>query len=241
LQNITPQFDDGCIIVRGRIDDVPAVVVAIEGAYQGGSIGEVSGAKISTALDLARRDNESGVRTNVVLLLESGGVRLQEANLGLAAVAEILGSILTLRIYVPVICVIAGPVGCFGGMSLAAGLASYVVMTREGRLGMNGPGVIEQEAGVEEFDSNDKSLIWAIDGGAQRLRTGLIDALVEDDVEEVRRTVRDFLRKGNPAVFRSQQAKLFREKIALLDPSKQWHPSELPSGWFEDKVGDKDL
>ena len=89
--------------------------------------------------DLACLDNEKGIRTSAVLLLETGGVRLQEANLGLAAVVEIISSIIALRRYAPVISVTAGTVGCFGGVSMAAGVSSYVVMTREARLGLNGP------------------------------------------------------------------------------------------------------
>src|SRR5581483_3713142 len=96
LQGVTPQADDGCVVMKGRISARPAVVVALEGAFQGGSIGEVSGAKMTAALDLACADNERGVSTAAVLLLETGGVRLQEANLGLAAVAEVMASILAL-------------------------------------------------------------------------------------------------------------------------------------------------
>jgi malonate decarboxylase beta subunit len=108
-----------------------------------------------------------------VLLLESGGIRLQEANLGLLAVAEIHAAIVALRSHVPVVGVVAGMVGCFGGMAIAAGLCSYVVMTREGRLGLNGPQVIEQEAGVAELDSDDRRLVWETIGGEQRVATGM--------------------------------------------------------------------
>jgi len=48
----------------------------------------------------------------------------------------------------------------FGGMSLAAGLSSYIILTPEARLGLNGAEVIEQESGIEEFDSSDRALIW---------------------------------------------------------------------------------
>jgi malonate decarboxylase beta subunit len=89
LQGIAPQADDGCIVIKGRIGGLPAVVVSLEGAFQGGSIGEVSGAKMTAALDLATKDSEAGKKTAAVLLLETGGVRLQEANLGLAAIAEV--------------------------------------------------------------------------------------------------------------------------------------------------------
>jgi malonate decarboxylase beta subunit len=147
-QGIVPQADDGVVVGKGLIDGQPALIVAIEGAFQGGSLGEVGGAKIAGALELAAEDNRNGTPTRAVLLLETGGVRLQEANLGLAAIAEIQAAIVELRQYQPVIGLVAGPVGCFGGMSIAAGLCSYLLVTREARLGLNGPQVIEQEAGV---------------------------------------------------------------------------------------------
>ena len=149
-QGIVPQADDGVVVAKGLIDGAPAVVIAIEGAFQGGSLGEVGGAKIAGALELAAEDNRNGTPTRAVLLLETGGVRLQEANLGLAAIAEIQAAIVELRQYQPVIGLVAGPVGCFGGMSIAAGLCSYLLVTREARLGLNGPQVIEQEAGLDE-------------------------------------------------------------------------------------------
>src|SRR5258708_8657054 len=168
IQGVTPQADDGCIVMRGTIDSCQAVVIAFNGAFQGGGIGEVSGAKLTAALDLACRDNENGKPTSAVLLLETGGVRLQEANLGFAAVAEIISSIIALRRYVPGISVIAGPVGCFGGMSLAAGGSSYIVMTPGGRLGLNGPEVIAVESGAEELAADDPSLIGSIYSCHQR-------------------------------------------------------------------------
>ena len=231
MQGVTPQEDDGCVVMKGKIGRQAAVVVALEGAFQGGSLGEVSGGKMAAALDLARVDNEKGIPTSAVILLETGGVRLQEANLGEAAIAEIMASILVLRKHAPVICVTAGTVGCFGGMSLAAGLCSYVVMTREARLGMNGPEVIEQESGVDEFDSSDHALIWAIDGGEQRYAMGLADALVDDDTPQVANTVRRLVSQGVPPVHRSSQVALYRSRIAALDTSRQWDPRELRAVW----------
>ena len=227
MQDVTPEADDGCIVMRGTIGGQQAVVIAFAGAFQGGAIGEVSGAKLTAALDLARADNEKGIRTNAVLLLETGGVRLQEANLGLAAVAEIISSIIALRRHAPVISLTAGTVGCFGGMSLAAGVSSYVVMTRQGRLGLNGPEVIEEESGVEEFDASDRSLIWSVFGGRQRHDQGLADALVDDDADQIAKTVRDLIAQGVPPVHRSEQVDLYRSRITALDNSRQWNPEEL--------------
>ena len=233
-QNVTPQADDGCIVVKGKIDGVSSVVISMEPAFQGGSLGEVSGAKICAALDLATRDNENGIKTNAVLLLETGGVRLTEANLGLAAVAEIISSLLSLRKLAPIVCISAGTVGCFGGMSLVAALSSYMVMTAEGRLGLNGPEVIEQEHGLEEFDSKDRELIWAIDGGEQRYATGLADALVKDDVAEIQKVVRALLKQGVPSVYRSEQVDLYRKLIAAMDTKTQWNPKDLRRTWHRE-------
>src|SRR5580658_3763147 len=93
MQSVTPQADDGCVVMKGKIAGQAAVVIAIEGAFQGGSMGEVSGEKMTAALDLAYADSKKGTPTSAVILLETGGVRLQEANLGLAAIAELMGSV----------------------------------------------------------------------------------------------------------------------------------------------------
>jgi malonate decarboxylase beta subunit len=237
MQGIAPQADDGCIVIKGKINGSPVVAIAFEGAFQGGSIGEVSGAKMTAALDLATRDSEAGTPTAAILLLETGGVRLQEANLGLAAVAEVISSVLALRQHAPVITIVAGAVGCFGGMSLAAGVSSYTIMTREARLGLNGPEVIEQESGIEEFDASDRTLIWAIHGGEQRVGMGLADALVEDDSDKIAAAVRGYLYAGVPTEHRSQKVKLYRDRIAALDTSEQIDPATLRQQWSNSTGG----
>jgi len=238
-QGVTPQADDGCIVVKGRIAGRAAVVAALEGAFQGGSMGEVSGAKMTAALQLARQDCERGIPTSAVILLETGGVRLQEANLGLAAIAELMNAVLMLRSRAPVICLVAGTVGCFGGMALVAGLASYVVMTSLARLGMNGPEVIQEENGIEEFDPSDRALIWGINGGEQRHALGLADALVEDDVSRIASAVQALVLKGIPAVHRSSEASLYRCRIQALDASHQWDPREFRAMWNEETLMEK--
>lgn len=230
-QGIAPQSDDGCVVIKGQIGGRPAVVMALEGGFQAGSMGEVSGAKMTAALDLAARDSQNGKKTAAVLLLETGGVRLQEANLGLAVIAEGIGSLLVLRQHAPIITVIAGTVGCFGGMSLVAGLSSYVIMTREARLGLNGAEVIEQESGIEEFDSSDRALMWAINGGEQRVGMGLADELVVDDAAKIAAVVKKYVEAGLPRVHRSQQVDLYRERITALDVSQQIDPLSLRGSW----------
>ncbi|WP_295486926.1 biotin-independent malonate decarboxylase subunit beta [uncultured Pseudomonas sp.] len=214
LQGIVPQADDGVVIAKGLLNQRSAVVAAIEGGFQGGSMGEVGGAKIAAALELAVEDNRQGIPTCAVLLLETGGVRLQEANLGLAAIAEIQAAIVALRAHQPVIGVIAGSVGCFGGMSIAAGLCSHLLVTREARLGLNGPQVVEQEAGIGEYDSRDRPFIWSLTGGEQRHASGLADAYVADDVDLIREQVLRLLEQ--PSARRASRHAEFLERLARL-------------------------
>ena len=226
-QNIVPQADDGVVIAKGTIQEQPVVLISIEGLFQGGSLGEVGGAKIVGALELAVEDNLKGIPTAAILLLETGGVRLQEANLGLAAIAEIQAAIVNLRQYQPVIAVVAGSVGCFGGMSIAAGLCSYIVMTQEGRLGLNGPQVIEQEAGVQEYNAKDRPFIWSITGGNQRFTSGLADAYVDDDRQKIRQQVIDYLTQGVPHQHRSSNYSFYLEKLQQVDTAEQITPAQV--------------
>jgi len=228
-QGVVPQSDDGVVIAKGSIAGKPVVVCAIEGGFQGGSMGEVGGAKMAGALELAAEDNRKGIPTAAILLLETGGVRLQEANLGLAAIAEIHAAIVDLRRYQPVIGVVAGSVGCFGGMSIAAGLCSYLVVTQEARLGLNGPQVIEQEAGIEEYDSRDRPFIWSLTGGEQRFASGLVDAYVADDTAAISQQIKDLLRQGRPEHERSSRYALFLERLGGLDTTAQIDPAAVRS------------
>jgi malonate decarboxylase beta subunit len=226
-QHLVTQADDGVVVAKGTLDGRPTVVLAIEGAFQGGSMGEISAAKIAGALELAARDNRRGIPTQALILFETGGVRLQEANLGLAGIAEIQSAIVDLRRYRPVIGVSAGTVGCYGGMSIAAGLCSWLVLTREARLGLNGPQVIEQEAGVAEFDARQRSLIWGLTGGEQRVATGLADACVADDSAEIRATVARLFAQGVPQRHRSERAGEYLAALARVDTGAQPTPQDV--------------
>ena len=226
-QGIVPQSDDGAVIARGTIDGEGAVVVALDGKFQGGGIGEVNGAKLAGSLELAAQAWEQGTPIRPVLLLETGGIRLQEANLGLLAIADIHASIVRLRQYTPVVGVVAGMVGCFGGMGIAAGLCTDLVMTRQGRLGLNGPEVIEQEAGVDELDSRNRALIWSVIGGEQRTAAGLADRLVDNDTAAVADAVRAVFAAGPVDHPRSARADEALTLLGSVDPAKPLTPQDL--------------
>jgi len=170
---LVAQRDDGVVAGRGTIAGITVGAVAIDGRFLGGSIGEIGGAKIAATLE--------GAPGGALIVFDTGGIRLQEANLGILAITEICDAIVALRARAPVVAAIAGRVGCYGGMSLAASLCSHIVMTEGARFGLNGPDVVEQEAGAGELDSRDRPTIWRLTGGARRVAQGHADVLVSDD------------------------------------------------------------
>jgi malonate decarboxylase beta subunit len=158
-------------------------IAAQEGEFMGGGVGEVHGAKLVGLLQRALRDRPDAV----LLLAESGGVRLHEANAGLIAVSEVMRALLDVRAAgIQVVVLIGGANGCFGGMGIVARCADRIVMSDIGRLAMSGPEVIEASHGVDEFDSRDRALVWRTTGGKHRWLTGDCDALLEDDVDAFR-------------------------------------------------------
>jgi malonate decarboxylase beta subunit len=181
-------FDDGVAVGRAKLGGIDVFAAAQEGAFMGGAVGEVHGAKLVGMLRRAVLEKPQAV----VLLLESGGVRLHEANAGLITVSEVMRAVLDARdAHIPVIVLIGGANGCFGGMGIVARCANVVVMSEEGRLAMSGPEVIETANGVEEFDSRDRALVWRTTGGKHRYLLGDCQAVVPDSAAAFRQAAID--------------------------------------------------
>jgi malonate decarboxylase beta subunit len=177
----------------------------------GGGVGEVHGAKLTGLLLRALRDRPEAV----LLLAESGGVRLHEANAGLIAVSEVMRAVLSVRAAgIPVVTLIGGANGCFGGMGIVARCTDRVVMSEAGRLAMSGPEVIEASHGVEEFDSRDRALVWRTTGGKHRHQSGDCDVLVEDDVAAFRAAAIDAI--ARPDASRAVALLALEREHALL-------------------------
>lgn len=217
---VPSSFDDGVAIGQALLGGRRIFVAAQEGAFMGGGVGEVHGAKLTGLMRRALRDRPEGV----LLLAESGGVRLHEANAGLIAVSEVMRALLDVRAAgIPVVVLIGGANGCFGGMGIVARCADYVVMSDVGRLAMSGPEVIEASHGVEEFDSRDRALVWRTTGGKHRWLTGDCDALVDDDVEAFRAAAIDGLDRHAPVTLQQLEAEhaLLAKRLALLSEENE--------------------
>jgi malonate decarboxylase beta subunit len=183
LFDLPRAFDDGMIVGAGRLEGQAVLVAAQEGRFMGGAFGEVHGAKLVGLLRAALAQAPSAV----LILFDTGGVRLQEANAGETAIAEVMRAITQVRAAgVPVIGLIGGRAGCYGGGGLVAGTCSRLAVSEGGRISVSGPEVIETNKGAEEFDSRDRALVWRTMGGKHRRLTGGADAFADDTVAAFR-------------------------------------------------------
>ncbi|MGO4570127.1 biotin-independent malonate decarboxylase subunit beta [Rhizobium sp. 2YAF20] len=236
LFDLPRQFDDGIIVGAGRIDGRPVLAAAQEGRFMGGAIGEVHGAKLTGLLHAAGK-----MQQDIVILFDTGGVRLQEANAGELAISEIMRAVLEARSDgVRVVGLLGGRAGCYGGGSLIAGCCSALVISEQGRLSVSGPEVIETNKGVEEFDSRDRALVWRTMGGKHRYLIGGADFFVEDDVAAFRTGAIAALQLPatlDQAVLDAEQTRLedrLRHFGDAHDATEIWarlqieHPGEIP-------------
>ncbi|KJC46457.1 biotin-independent malonate decarboxylase subunit beta [Bradyrhizobium sp. LTSP857] len=207
--DLPEQFDDGIVVGRGRLEGSPVLVAAQEGRFMGGAFGEVHGAKLTGLLRAA-----CALHQEVLILFDTGGVRLQEANAGELAIAEIMRAVVEARrAGISVIGLIGGRAGCYGGGSLIAGTCSRLIVSEQGRISVSGPEVIETNRGIEEFDSRDRALVWRTMGGKHRYLIGGADMFVDDEALAFRQAAIGALRgkRGyDEAVLEAEQKRLER-------------------------------
>ena len=167
--DLPTEFDDGVIIGRAKFNNQPVFIAAQNFAFMGGAVGEVNGAKLTGLCLKALNEKPSAV----IFLLDSGGVRLHEANAGEIAISELIAAIMQLKFaQIPVIGVVAGKNGAFGGIGIISQCLDSIIVTENARTGVSGPEVIETVMGVVEYDSSDRALVWRTCGGRHRAITG---------------------------------------------------------------------
>lgn len=223
-------FDDGAVIGEGALEGRTVFIFAQEGKFRGGSLGEVHAAKIAGLLRRAAVKKPAAV----LGLFDSGGVRLEEANAGEIGSTEIMRSILEAqRAGVPVIGLIGGSCGCFGGSGITASCCDALIASEEARLSVSGPEVIETVMGVEAFDSRDRALVWRTTGGKNRFLFGKVATLVDDHIPAFRAAAAALIRPSEPltvALLRAERDRLAHRIAAFgscTDARQVWQKMGL--------------
>jgi malonate decarboxylase beta subunit len=232
--DLTGAFDDGIVVGRGRLDGQQVLLAAQEGRFLGGAFGEVHGAKLVGLLRAARDSAGPGGPRAVLLLLDTGGVRLQEANAGELAISEIIHAIVEVRSAgIPVLALVGGRAGAFGGGIITA-CCSRIIASEHARVSVSGPEVIETNKGVEEFDSKDRALVWRVCGARTRYLTGGVDRYVKGSIPDFRETAIALIAHAPPfelATLKAEQRRLserLRRFGDCRDAPEIWRKAGLP-------------
>ena len=161
----TTGMTDATLTGRATIGGHPVVIGAMDFRFVGASMGSVVGERIARAFDRARDE-----RRGVVLLVASGGARMQEGMLSLMQMAKTSAALNRFRaVRKPYISVMLHPTT--GGVAASfAWLGDVVIAEPKALIGFAGPRVIEQ------------TIREKLPPGFQRseflLEHGMIDAIV---------------------------------------------------------------
>jgi acetyl-CoA carboxylase carboxyl transferase subunit beta len=170
---------DAVIVASGTIDQIPAVVAAMEYGFIGGSMGVVVGEKIARAIERAIDE-----RSPVVIVCCSGGARMMEGALSLMQMAKICGALARLdRARLPYISVLTDPTT--GGVTASfAMLGDMNIAEPKALIGFAGPRVIEQTIRQKLPDGFQRSEFL--------LEKGMLDMVV--DRREMKAAIANALR-----------------------------------------------
>jgi acetyl-CoA carboxylase carboxyl transferase subunit beta len=159
-------LNEAVISGRAKIKGAPVVLVIMDFAFMGGSMGSAVGEKIARAAELAIEE-----KLPLVAVSSSGGARMQEGIYSLMQMAKVSAAIGKLReAAVPYVSIIADPT--FGGVTASfAMLGDVIIAEPRSLIGFAGPRVIEQTI-KQQLPENFQRAEFL-------LEHGLIDMIVE--------------------------------------------------------------
>jgi acetyl-CoA carboxylase carboxyltransferase component len=162
---------DGVVGGSGLVDGRPVYVYAQDASFAGGSLGAAHADTIVRVLQLARE-----ARVPSVGFIESGGARMQEGTAALGGYGRIFREHVLASGLVPQISVICGTSA--GGGCYAPALTDFVLMTRNAKMFLTGPGVVAEAMG-ENVTAEE------LGGPGVHERNGVCQMVAEDDAEAI--------------------------------------------------------
>ncbi|MCR5591249.1 MAG: carboxyl transferase [Lachnospiraceae bacterium] len=147
---------DGVVTGYGLIDGRLVYVYSQDPAVLGGSVGEMHAKKIVNLYNLALK-----VGAPVIGLIDSAGLRLNEATDALSAFGRIYKAQTIASGVIPQITAIFGK--CGGGLSLFAGLTDFTIMEGKAKLFVNSPNALS--GNYEEKNDTSSAAFQADEAG----------------------------------------------------------------------------
>lgn len=132
-------LNDGVVSASGHIGGIPATLVAMDFRFAAGSMGSVSGEKITRAFERALKNREPAI-----LFSASGGARMEEGLFSLMQMAKTSAALARLKEkHLPYIAVLTNPTT--GGVTASfATLGDVILAEPKAMIGFAGPRVIKE-------------------------------------------------------------------------------------------------
>lgn len=127
---------DGCITGYGVIEGNPVYVYSQDVSVMGGTVGEMHAKKIANLYDLAMKTGAP-----VIGLLDSAGLRLQEATDALNAFGTIYAKQSMASGMIPQITAVFG--NCGGGLAVLTAMSDFTFMEEKAKLFVNAPNTLD--------------------------------------------------------------------------------------------------
>lgn len=214
-QNETPS--DGVITGYGTIDGNRVYVYSQNAAVIGGSVGEMHAKKIANLYELAMKTG-----TPVIGLIDSAGLRLQEATDALNSLGEIYFKQAMAKGVVPQFTAIFG--ACGGGLAIMPSLTDFTFMEEtKAKLFVNSPDALDgnscekndtssaafqaKESGVVDFVGDEASVMAQIRELVSMIPANNDDVALADCGDDLNRTCPDIAGcAGDTSILLSQIA-----------------------------------
>ncbi len=216
LHLIAAEPQTSVVTARARLAGRPLLLALTDGRVRGGTIGLGEVRHLSEIVALAERRREA-----LVVVWDSGGVRVQEGPAALGA-ASALGVRLTRLALagVRVASVVSGTRGCFGAPAVIAAAGHALLLVRGASWGLTGPRLLEDGAAHAEAARTVMS-------ATARLRASHATAVVDDAAPAVRAALRAALTA--PLVRRGIAATVAHGVAVTNTLLAQLHPPEAPA------------
>ena len=177
----TTGLPEAAVTGRALVGGHPVVIGALDFRFVGASMGSAVGEKIARAFELAREE-----RRAVVLIIASGGARMQEGMLSLMQMAKTAAAAERLAAAgLPYVSVLVEPT--YGGVTASFAVLADVILAEPGaHIGFAGPRLVEQTI--------RRSLPKGFQSADSLVDHGMIDAVVpRDELAGCIATVLDYL------------------------------------------------
>jgi len=177
----------------GAVGGRPVWIALMDGHVRGGTIGLREAGILARLAEQVMAARQQRRRPVLILAFDTGGVRVEEGPIALAAASAVGVALARLTLLgVRVVGIVSGPRGCFGAPSVMAALPERVIVTAPAHWGLTGPKLLGDilDGAVPGADA------LAATSAESRLANGDAHCVVADEADAVRAALFKFVVSG---------------------------------------------